>query len=98
MRLHFLDSAVIANSKMDYSLFHSLHRSRAVNLIVDSFRTITFIYTTLYANKGRKKRKNKVGTFTAIFTVGYPSSCEHRPTRFNLRSATKKGLLFDASF
>ena len=52
------------------SFTHSISRVHARNLyIVDTFQTNTFSYTTKYAKK-KKKRKNKVGTFTTIFAVG----------------------------
>ena len=42
--------------------------------------------TTQYAKKKNKKRRNKVGTFTTIFTVGHPP----RLTGHNLSGATKQ--------
>ena len=68
-RLCMNQLSLILNSIWN-SLFHSLHRSRTLNLTEDRFQTITFSYTTQYARKKKTKRKNKVGALTTIFAVG----------------------------
>ena len=57
-----------------------------------------FLYTfksniTQYAKEKKKKRKNKVGTFTTIFAVGYPSN---RQVSYSLTALERALVLLES--